>query len=311
MKKQAEKSHNRYAIVYPLRLSYGDFWVCVDHLAAALVDAGVNVGDRVCLFEWNSPEFEIAFNAIVGSGAIVVPLNPMSREMEIEYVVNDSSAGTMIVRDDLYPRVRNVLPNTPSVERIIVIGRRIPHTFSFSRLIKKCPSRPLSVNIDPKEDLCVLPYTSGTTGMPKGVMLTHYNIVSNLLQASVAFQVHENDVPLNGTPFYHIFGMVVGMLMSLYVGAKQVVMKESHRKDFCELVERYKVTYAFLVPPMIIALVGYPNLPKYDWSSVRFIANGAAPISPEVAKKFQELTGLTVYHQWGLTEASPVVAANP
>ncbi len=298
-------------MVYPLKRTYGDFWACVDKLATALADIGVTKGDRVCLFEWTSPDFEIAFNAVIGIGAIVVPISPMSKEMEIEYIVNDSSAETIMVRDQLYSRVRRVLSNTPSVKTIIVLGRRIPQTFSFDQFMEKCSSKPSSVDINPRKDLCVLPYTSGTTGLPKGAMLTHYNIVSNILQASTAFQVHENDIPLNVTPFYHIFGMVVGMLMSLYIGATQVIMKEFHRKDFCELIERYRTTYAFLVPPIFVALVGYSGLLKYDWSSLRFVANGAAPISPEVAKRFQELTGVTVYHQWGLTEASPVVAANP
>lgn len=311
LKGTAKRLHDKYAIVYPERITYGDFWGYVDRLATALADMGVMKGDRVCIFEGNSPEFEIAFNAVVSIGAVVVPLNPTSKEMEIEYVVNDSSAETIVVRDKLSPIVRKVLPNIPSVKRAITIGRRMPHTLSFSRFVKKYPLKPLSVDINPREDLCVLPYTSGTTGLPKGVMLTHYNMVSNILQSSTAFQVHESDIPLNITPFYHIFGMTVGMLMSLYIGATQVIMKEFHRKDFCELISRYRMTYAFLVPPMFIALVGYPDLLKYNWSSLRFAANGAAPISPEVAKKFQELTGVTVYHQWGLTEASPVVAANP
>lgn len=311
LRRVSQRLHDKYAMVYPLKLTFGDFWVRVDRLATALADLGVRKGDRVCLFEWSGPEFEIAFNAIVWIGAIVVPLNPMSKEMEIEYVVNDSSAETIIVRDELYSRVKSVLPSTPSLKRIIVIGRSIPQTFSFDEFMEKYPSKPLNININAKEDLCVLPYTSGTTGLPKGVMLTHYNVVSNIFQASIAFEVRENDVPLNVTPFYHIFGMTVGMLISLYIGATQVIMNEFHRRDFCELIERYRVTYAFLVPPMFIALVNYPDLPKYEWSSLRFVANGAAPISPEVAKRFQKLTGVTVYHQWGLTEASPVVAANP
>jgi len=311
LKGRARMLRDKYAIVYPVRITYGDFWACVDKLVTAFADMGVKKGDRVCLFEWNSPEFEIAFNAVIRIGAVVVPLNPMSKEREIEYVVNDSSAGTIVLRDVLYPIVRRVLPRIPSVKRTIIIGRRIPNTLSFSRFMKKYPLKPFSVDINSREDLCVLPYTSGTTGLPKGVMLTHYNIISNILQASTAFQVHENDISLNVTPFYHIFGMTVGMLMSLYIGATQVIMKEFHRKDFCELISRYGATYAFLVPPMFTSLLGYPDLQKYDWSSLRFAANGAAPISPEVAKEFRGLTGVFVYHQWGLTEASPVVAANP
>jgi len=311
LKKRSDKLFDKYAIVHPMKLTYGDFWERVDKLATALVDLKVKNGDRVCLFEWSSPEFEIAFNAVIKIGAIIVPLSPMSKEMETEYIVNDSSAETMIVRDKLYPIVRKVLTKIPSMKRIIVIGRRIPNILSLDQLMNEYQPKPLTVDINPKEDLCVLPYTSGTTGLPKGVMLTHYNILSNILQASTAFQVHKNDTSLNVTPFSHIFGMTVGMIMPLYIGATQVIMKEFHREEFCKLIEKYKVTYAFLVPPIFIALVGYSDLLKHDLSSLRFVANGAAPISPEVLKRFQKLTGVTVYHQWGLTEASPVVAGNP
>ena len=298
-------------IVYPVKITYGDFWDKVDNLAVSLVNLGVAKGDRVCLLEWSSPEFQVAFNAVVEAGAVLVPLSPMSKEMEIEFVVNDTYAETIIVRDELYPRVKNALAGAPSLKRIVVIGKKLPETRAFEYLARERRANSPDPHVDPKQDLCVIPYTSGTTGLPKGVMLTHYNIVCNVIQSASAFQVREDDVALNVTPFCHIFGMTVGMLMSMAIGAEQVVMKEFHRRDFCRLVGKHGVTYTFLVPPMFIALVNYPDLGSYSWSSLRFAANGAAPISPDVARRFQELTGVTVYHQWGLTEASPVVAANP
>jgi len=311
LKSKSRRLSGKNAIVHPVEITYADFWVRVDNLAASLVETGVGKGDRVCLLEWSSPEFQVAFNAVVEAGAVLVPLSPMSKEMEIEFVVNDTSAETIIVRDEFYPRVKNVLAGVPSLKRIVVIGKKLPETLSFGQLARERRANSPSSRIDPKQDLCVIPYTSGTTGLPKGVMLTHYNVVCNVVQSASAFQVREDDVALNVTPFCHIFGMTVGMLMSMAIGVEQVIMKEFHRKDFCHLVGKYGVTYTFLVPPMFIALVNYPDLVSYDWSSLRFAANGAAPISPDVAWKFQKLTGVTVYHQWGLTEASPVVAANP
>jgi long-chain acyl-CoA synthetase len=311
LRRNLRKLSGKNAMIYPAEITYGDFWAEVDNLAASLVNMGVGKGDRVCLLEWSSPEFQIAFNAVVEAGAILVPLNPMSKEMEIEFIINDTSAETMIVRDGLYPRVKNVLASVPSLKRTIVIGSAAPETLSFERLTRERRVGFLSPHIDPKQDLCVIPYTSGTTGLPKGVMLTHYNVICNVMQSASAFRVYENDVALNATPFCHIFGMTVGMLMSMSIGAEQVILKEFHRRDFCQLIGKYGVTYTFLVPPMFIALVNYPDLVSYNWSSLRFAANGAAPISPDVARRFQKLTGVTVYHQWGLTEASPVVAANP
>jgi len=311
LRRRSQGFSGKNAIVYPAEFTYGDFWVSVDNLASSLANAGVGKGDRVCLMERSSPEFQIAFNAVVQTGAILVPLNPMSKEMEIEFVVHDTSAETIIARDQFYPRIQRVLANTPSLKKAIVIGKEIPETLSFQALTRKHQAKASPVEINSKEDVCVIPYTSGTTGLPKGAMLTHFNLICNILQSVAAFQLHENEVSLNVTPFYHIFGLTVGMLMSLSIGATQVMLEKFHRKDFCELVSRYRATYAFLVPPMFIALANYPALRSYDLSSLRFAANGAAPISPEVARKFQDLTGVTVYHQWGLTEASPVVAANP
>jgi len=311
LRTRSNEFSGKNAIVYPTRLAYGDFWRLVDNLASSLLNGGVDKGDRVCLLERSSPEFQIAFNAVVQTGAILVPLNPMSKEMEIEFVVNDTSAETIILRDEFYPRVKKILMNTPSLKKIIVIGKEIPEALSFETMVQRRQTEVSPVEIHPEEDLCVIPYTSGTTGLPKGAMLTHYNLVCNTLQSVAAFQLLDNEVALNVTPFYHIFGLTVGMLTSLSIGATQVILEKFHRKDFCELISRYRATYAFLVPPMFIALVSYSDLRNYNLSSLRFAANGAAPISPEVARKFQDLTGVTVYHQWGLTEASPVVAANP
>jgi acyl-CoA synthetase (AMP-forming)/AMP-acid ligase II len=311
LRRDLGKQSGKNAIVYPVKIILGDFWAKVDSLATSLAKMGVGKGDRVCLLEWSSPEFQISFNAVVEAGAILVPLSSMSKESEIQFVINDTIAETIIVRDELYPTVKNVLASAPSLKRVIVIGKNLPETLSFEQLTGEQRAKSLSPHIDPRQDLCVIPYTSGTTGLPKGVMLTHYNVVCNVVQCVSAFQVYETDVALNVTPFCHIFGMTVGMLMSMSTGAEQVIMKEFHRRDFCQLIGKFGVTYTFLVPPMFIALVNYPDIVDYDWSSLRFAANGAAPISPDVARKFQDLTGVTVYHQWGLTEASPVVAANP
>jgi acyl-CoA synthetase (AMP-forming)/AMP-acid ligase II len=311
LRRDLSKLSGKNAIAYPIKITFGDFWGKVENLATSLAKMGVTKGDRICLLEWSSTEFQIAFNAVAEAGATLVPLSPMSKELEIEFIVNDTSAETIIVRNELYPRVKSVLASASNLKRVIVIGKKLPQMLSFEQLTREKQANSLSPHIDPKQDLCVIPYTSGTTGSPKGVMLTHYNVVCNIIQSASAFQVRESDVALNVTPFCHIFGMTVGMLMSTSIGAEQVIMNEFHRKDFCQLVGEYGVTYTFLVPPMFIALVNYPDLMSYDWSSLRFAANGAAPISPDVARKFQELTGVTVYHQWGLTEASPVVAANP
>jgi len=168
--------------------------------------------------------------------------------------------------------------------------------------------------------LAVLPYTAGTTGLQKGVMLTHYNIVSNMLQTAVALEVHENDVCLTVLPLYHIYALNVIMGAAVYVGATQVIMQRFGVKEFCELVEKYKVTYINMVTPMFLFIADYlekPQTRKYDWSALRFVNNGAAPIPRAIAERFEKVardrcnSQVIVTHGWGLTEASPVVAFNP
>ncbi len=312
LKKTAERLPNKPAILYPERITFKELWSRIDRLATALADLGVKKGDKVAIFERNTPNFPVALHAALEIGAIVVPMNPLFKEREVEYEVNDSEADTIIVRDELYPIVKNVLPKTPRLKRIIVIGEEKPETYSFNELIEKYPPNPPEVDINPKKDYCFILYSSGTTGLPKGALYTHYAHVAGFIQCVWAgWQKSENDIILVYLPYFHIYGMICMLNSSLYAGASQVVMERFNLEEMCRLIEKYRVTLVPFVPPVITALVKSPELlTKYDWSSVRMVGISAAPTPLPILEKFKEITGITIMHFSGLTEGSPF-SANP
>jgi long-chain acyl-CoA synthetase len=292
-----------------------------------LKNLGVNKGDRVALFGPNSIEWEISFYGLEKAGAILVPMNPQFKETEVKYELNDSGAETIIVSEYLYSIVATVRSQTP-LKHIIIMesqkGKNIElpeETLGWNQLMNNTSPNPPEISFSAKEDLAALVYTSGTTGLPKGTMLTHYNFVSNIIQISQIFELSELDVAIIVLPLYHIYGLNVGMNQAVWLGASQVVIPRFEVKEFCELIEEYQVSYSLCVPPIFLAVVRHLEDPKnkgYDWTNLKIFNNGAAPIPLELLERFDRLAKekckaheVTVQHGWGLTEASPVVAVNP
>lgn len=321
LRRTANRIPDKPAFAYPKEVAFREFDALANKFAAALADMRVKKGDRVCVYLPNSIEFEVAYYGITRAGGVMTPMNPMFKEREVEFQAADSEAVGIVCLDKLCPTVRKVIEGGKTkLEWVTVVGEKQPDTYSFSEWLEKYPPNPPKHVYDVKEDLAVLPYTAGTTGLPKGVMLTHYNIVANMLQTAVALEVHENDVCLTALPLYHIYGLNVIMGAAVYAGATQVIMRRFDVKQFCELVEKYNVTYINMVTPMFLFIADYlekPQTRKYDWSALRFVNNGAAPIPRAIAERFERVvrkrcnSSTIVTHGWGLTEASPVVAFNP
>jgi long-chain acyl-CoA synthetase len=322
----AERFPERYAFLFPIKMTFREFKEKVDIFATILKNLGVKKGDRVALFAPNSIEWEISFYGLEKAGAILVPMNPQFKETEVKYELNDSGAETIVVSDFLYSNVKTIKEQT-NLKHVIIIesresGKNLPEgTLGWVKLMDSTISNPPKYIYDVKEDLAALVYTSGTTGLPKGTMLTHYNIVSNVVQISQLFELSELDIAIIVLPLYHIYGLNVGMNQSIWLGAAQVVMPRFEVKEFCQLIERYQVSYSLCVPPIFLAVVRHledPNNKGYDWSDLKIFNNGAAPIPLELLERFDKLAKekcnareVTVQHGWGLTEASPVVAVNP
>jgi len=324
----AERFPEKLAFLYPMEMTFKQFKEQVDVFATALQKLSVKKGDRVALYAPNSIQWEIAFYGLEKAGAIMVPMNPLFKETEVKYEANDSGAETIVVFQPLYPTLAAIKDKT-NLKTVIIIEssenkeplKKSEGTIGWSELMKNTKPDPPEYEFNPKEDLAVLVYTSGTTGLPKGTMLTHYNMVSNVVQASPMFELSEFDIAMTVLPLYHIYGLSVCMNQAIWLGASQVVTPRFVVKEFCELLEKYRVTYSLCVPPIFLAVVRHleePGVKGYDWEDLKVVNNGGAPIPLELLEKFYKLAkkncnakNVTIQHGWGLTEASPVVAVNP
>jgi long-chain acyl-CoA synthetase len=280
--------------------------------ARALTALGVGKGDRVCLLTTNCPEYIIAFYAVARVGAIASPMNPSYREREIEYQLGDTEAVAIVVHADLAPLVDAVRARTPHLRHVVVIGGAgaPANARSFAELIAaEPPTPPRRVEIG-GDDLVALPYSSGTTGLPKGVMLSHRNLVINNIQFIACLRLQPSDRLMLFLPFYHIYGTML-MGAAIYAGATCVLMERFEPVECLRLVERHRVTLFFVVPPVLLMLSNWPELGKYDLSSLRLTMVGAAPLAPELSRRFRELTGVPVLQGYGMTEASPLTHVNP
>jgi long-chain acyl-CoA synthetase len=310
----ATRHPENVAVVHrDVSLTFRELEALTTRLARALAALGVGKADRVCLLTANCPEYVVAFYAIARVGAIVSPMNPSYREREIEYQLADTEAVAVVVHADLVPLVEAVRARVPALRHVIAIGPGRPAGAGvrhFTELIAAEPARPLPPAPVGPDDLVALPYSSGTTGLPKGVMLSHRNLVVNNIQFVATIRLRDADRLMIFLPFYHIYG---AMLMGggVYTGATSVLMERFEPAECLRLVERHRVTLFFAVPPVLLVLAGWPDLPRHDLSSLRLTMVGAAPVAPELSRRFRELTGVPVVQGYGMTEASPITHLNP
>ena len=315
-----ERFPDKHAFLYPEKITFKEFGESVDRIATALADIGVKKGDRVMLFSPNCIEWEIACFGISKAGGVFVPMNPMFREGEVEYQVTDAQAETMIVHESVYPVVKSIRDKI-GLKKIIIIGEKQPDTYSFHELLERYDPNPPMYEYNAREDLGALMYSSGTTGLPKGTMWTHHNLVANAIQITVHTDVNETDTYIMVLPLYHVYGLILGMASAVLNGVSQVVMGRLDLVQWCKLVEEYQVTYSLCVPPllnMILRHIEDPNVKGYDWSALHVMANGAAPVPTELVTRFYELAkkkckctdDLILVVGWGCSECG-VATASP
>ena len=239
-------------------------------------------------------------------------MNPAYKEAEAAYQLNDSGAKILITTAEGAAVIREVQKELPTLETIIVTDDAAREHIFFEDWIGAHPTESLpEPQIDFAQDLIALPYSSGTTGLPKGVMLTHRNLVSNYHQCVANHQITDRDSGLLFLPLYHIYGaLIMGAL--ILAGATQVLMKRfTVPEGALRLVQEHKLTLFYGVPPALLAIAHHENLGDYDLSSLRYIMSGAAPLPPEVRRVVQERTGVLTFMGYGLTEASPLTHLNP
>ena len=289
-------------------LTYRQLRAAIGKVAASLAARGFGKGDVFSIYSPNVPEYAIIFYAVTTVGGVVTTTNPLYTADELMHQLKDSGARFLLTIPAFLDKAQHAAQGA-GIEEVFVFGEAEGAT-AFSDLLQGSGEIP-EVEIDPREDLAVLPYSSGTTGLPKGVMLTHYNLVANIMQTMAVEEIKKEEVLIGILPFYHIYGMVVVMSMALSTGATIVTMPRFDLEQFLQLLQDYRVTTAFIVPPIILALAKHPIVDNYDLSALIQIGSGAAPLPETVARDCAKRLDCVVRQGYGLTETSPVTHFTP
>ncbi|MEO8246728.1 MAG: AMP-binding protein [Chloroflexota bacterium] len=274
-------------------LTYAALADRVDQVAASLATRGLRHGDVVGLLAQNQPEYAAAFVGIARLGAIVTPIPSLATVDEIARQLRDSGARLLVTDAGFLDR-----GEAAASEAGLMGCVRIVDLATSPAAFRGAAASP--------HDVVALPFSSGTTGLPKGVELTHRNLVANVLQIGAQLEVGEDEVLIGALPFFHIYGLTVVLSLALSRGATIVTMPRWDLDAFLDLVERHRVTRAMLVPPILLALARDPRVAGRDLSSLRIVKSGAAPLDAALARAAAERIGAVVVQGYGMTEASPV-----
>jgi len=284
-------------------LTYGQLYQRIQSFARGLKQKGFEKGDVFAIYCPNSPEYAIAFYGVAMLGGINTTINPLYTVDELTRQLNDANARFLLTVPLVLDKAREAASKS-NIEEVFVLGDAEDVT-PFNSLIQTEGEFP-GAKINPVEDIIVLPYSSGTTGMPKGVMLTHYNLVANITQIQDISGVTEQDTLIAILPFFHIFGMVVLMAHGLQNRATIVTMPRFDLEQFLQVMQDQKISVAYLVPPIVLSLAKHPLVDNYNLSPLRFILSGAAPLSKEITLACSERLNCVVTQGYGMTEMSPV-----
>jgi long-chain acyl-CoA synthetase len=335
LENSARKFPDRDAVIfYGRRITYEGLWDSARRLASALRELDVERGDRVGLILPNVPQFIMAYNAILAAGGVVVPVNPMNPVEEIERELNETKSKALIVLDRLTHKVPD---NPPGIVIVTEAAAYVPWqlrllsglkgqgvkppegALSFEELLEGLPLEE-PAEIDPKKDLAVILFTSGTTGPPKGVMLTHHNLVANALQSyhwlrgwgySEKPQKAGWPVVLCAVPFFHSYGMTVAMNESVQFGCTLVLVPEPGAEAIMEAIQRHGATHFPAVPRFIREILRHPALDRFDLTSLTSCVSGGAAIDTALMESFVKITGARFHQGYGLTEAGPTTHCTP
>ncbi len=328
-------------VFYGRKISFKELKDQVDRFACALSDLGVKSGDRVALYLLNSPQYVISYFGSLKAGATVTPISPVYTSIEVKYQLTDSEAKYVVCQDILYENVEkagadllgvivtNIGEYLPPLKKFLgksLIGkiwRKVdlpvpkiaegPGLHQFQTLIRNYPPKPPTPRIDPKEDLAALPYTGGTTGSPKGAMLSHFNLIACGTQTQIFWPFLEEgkETMLAFLPFYHIYGQVVVMLNGLTQGATLLLFTTPDLEEILEATETYNASMFFGVPTMYEYLKEYDKTDRVNWKRLKAIVCGADTLHESTVKDWERKTSTRILEGYGLTECSAVSHTNP
>jgi long-chain acyl-CoA synthetase len=339
---RADKYASKTALIfYGNKISYKKLKELIDRFATALADLGVIKGQTVALYLLNCPQYVIAYFAALKVGAKVTPISPVYTSKEVKHQLEDSEAETIICQDILYDNVEktgislknviltNIAEYLPLLKKQLgksALGKiygemHVPTPkyieeaglLKFQTLIKKYPPRPPQIEIQPREDIAVLPYTGGTTGLPKAAILTHHNIVSLQAQTVSFWPIFEEgkEVVIAFLPFFHIYGQVVVMLNGLVQGATLVLFTTPDIDDILSAMERYQASGFYGVPTLFEYLKDYEKTDRVNWKRLKLIACGADTLHESTIKDWERRTGTKILEGYGMTETTAVSHSTP
>jgi long-chain acyl-CoA synthetase len=325
LKRVCSQRGSQPAIYYFGRsISFGEVDRWSDSLAAALQDLGLQKGDRAAFYMQNIPQFVIALYAVWKAGGIIVPLNPMFKEKELEYYFRDSGAKMLISLGSTYEatakyvvdkvQIRTVittsgqdfLPPAEAVPKMVQEekSKKFPGTFDFLDLLKKYEGKtPQPVQLSTQEP-AYFTYTSGTTGPPKGAMNTHENIAFNAMFYTIFVRMNFQDVILGVAPLFHVTGQVAHLACAAYAGIPVILFFRFDPEETLKLVERWKATITVASITVFISLMNHPDIKKRDFSSMKKVFSGGAPVSPAVVEDFERICGTYIHNIYGMTETN-------
>ncbi|HLL13141.1 MAG TPA: long-chain fatty acid--CoA ligase [Rubrivivax sp.] len=326
-------------IFFGRELTFGELHRQAESLAGWLQSQGVAKGDRVLLFMQNCPQFVIAFYAVQRADAVVVPVNPMNRADEFVHYISDAQAKAAITTADLAAVVTTANQNLPEAQRLktllvtrfadmlpadgptepgpppamlawLMAEHALPDGATLWADALAAGQSPGGASASP-DDLALLPYTSGTTGLPKGCMHSHRTLMCNAVGGGLWGHSGAESVSLGVVPMFHITGMLYGVLAPVFAGATVVLMPRWDRDLAGGLISRHQVTHLVCIPTMIIDLFGSPNYKSFDLSSLRFLSGGGAAMPKAVAERLQDEFGINFAEGYGLTETAAPTHSNP
>lgn len=325
--------HKIALIFYGKKLSYGELRDHTDRMATAFADLGLRRGDKVALYLLNSPQFVISYFAALKIGCTVTAISPNYTSFEIRHQLQNSEAKALVCQDILYDKVEkagvalhsvivtNVGEYLPTLKRLFgqnngARNAAVPGTaagmYRFQDLLKKYPPNPPRVTIDPARDLAALPYTGGTTGEPKGVMLTHANIVAAVTSNSTLYNYKPGEeVVMAFLPFFHIFGQVSIMITSPLLGQTLIVFTTPDTEGVLDACERYQATVFLGVPTLFDYLKDHKDTTKVDWKRFTVILCGADTLHASTVKDWEKRTHARITEGYGLTETCATSHLNP
>ncbi|HEY4365821.1 MAG TPA: long-chain fatty acid--CoA ligase [Steroidobacteraceae bacterium] len=319
-----------FVVFFDTPLSFAEFHQEAEHLAGFLQrECAVGKGDRVLLVMQNSPQFIVAYYAILRANAVVVPINPMSITHELDHYLQDSGATVAIVTQEVYPQLAPLLgtgrkaivaaysdyvkhpttlrlPEAVAAPRQAIVNSDV--TLWSDAMARALKPGPLLMGSD---DLCVIPYSSGTTGKPKGCMLTHGNVMHTLVSNTLWFSATPDGKQLVVLPFFHVTSMQGGMNAPLYQGSTIVLMCRWDREVAAELIQRYKVMGWTAIATMVVDFLANPRISEYDLSSLQRVSGGGAAMPAAVGERLQQLVGAPYIEGYGLTETIAPSHINP